>query len=124
MVQVLCCAQAADKVVSVATIVAGALDLSQVGHLVKNSGLLVLSVASAAGGGKTTEEEWAVDHAASRRLGVGQYAGGAGTEDVGAVIARVTRSRRAALSGDAVEYCLDGACRAGRCALEVSGEQT
>lgn len=64
MVQVLCCAQAADKVVAVTTIVAGTLDLSKVSHLVEDSGGLILGVASARQRCQTGEKQRAVDHLA------------------------------------------------------------
>ena len=65
MVQVLRGTKAANEAVAVTTIVAGALHLPQMGHLVENSGSLILSMASAAKGRKTSEEEGAVDHLAS-----------------------------------------------------------
>lgn len=74
MVQVLGSAQATDKVVTIATIVAGTLDLGQMGHLVKNSGLLVLGVAGTASGRETREEERAVDHLAGGRVCVSEHA--------------------------------------------------
>ena len=107
MVQVLRRAQAADEVVTVATIVASSLNLGKMSHLMKDSGSLVLSMASAGKGSETGEEQRTVDHLASGWGGVSQDTTGAGTENISAVVAGVSRGGRTALCGNVVEYTLD-----------------
>jgi hypothetical protein len=119
VVQVLTGRKAANKVVSVASVVTGAADLAKMGHLVEDGGSLVLSVASTAESGKTTEEKWAVDHLGGRRGCVCQDTAGASAEDISAVVAGVTRGGGAALRSNAVEYCLNSGGGAGRGAFEV-----
>lgn len=127
MVQVLRRGQAPNKVVSVAAIVGGALDLAQMRHLVQHGGSLVLGVASAAQRGQAGEEQRAVDHLAGRGVRVCQHAVGAGAEDVGAVVPErvlvgfsvehrgvggflpaVAGGGGAALAGHVVEHACDG----------------
>jgi|SRR5690242_19478334 len=119
MVQVLSGRQAANKVVAVAPVVTGALDLGQVGHLVQHTSSLVLGVAGAAQRRQIGEEERTVDHLASRGVGVRQHAAGAGAQDIGAVISGVTAGTGAALGGDPVEHGCNGALCRGRGRLEV-----
>lgn len=88
-------------------------------HLVKNSGLLVLSVASAASRREAGEEQGAVDHLRGRRRSVSQNTTTAGAQDVGAVLAAVSRRDGAALSSDAVEDTLYGGGGARGGGLEV-----
>ena len=64
MVDVLLARQAADKVVSVTTIVVSALDLGQVGHLVDVGISLILSVAISGEVRQVREVEVAHDHVA------------------------------------------------------------
>lgn len=119
MVQVLSSGQGLDEVVAVSTVVGGALDLGEVGHLVQDGGLLVLGVAGGAGGREGGEEERAVDHDAGGGLGVGQDAVAARAEHVVAVVARRARGGAAALADDAAEDGGDGAARRRRRRLEV-----
>lgn len=121
MVQVLGRRQTANEVVTVASVVAGALDLGQVGHLVEHSGGLVLSVAGTAQSREAREEQRAVDHLAGGGVGVGQDTVGAGAQDVSAVVPAVAAGGGAALGGDVVEDCGDGVLDRGSGGLEVLG---
>lgn len=89
MVEVLGSGQAADVVVPVAAVVAGALDLGKVGHLMDDGRALILSVAGFAEGGQAGEEQVAVGLDAQAGNGVGNDAGAARAVDVGAVQAGV-----------------------------------
>ena len=91
VVQVLGSAQAANKVVPISIVITGALDLGKMGHLVENSGGLVLSVASAGKSRQASEEEWAVDHLTGGWVSVSQDTAGAGTKDISAIVAGVAR---------------------------------
>lgn len=72
LTQVLSSAKAANSTISINAIVRRTLDLSQVGHLVKGCGSLILSMACAAESREVTEIERAVDHKALRREGIGE----------------------------------------------------
>lgn len=119
VVQVLGGRQGADEVVPVSAVVGGTLDLGQVGSLVEDGGLLVLGVAGGAGGGEAGEEERAVDHQRAGGLRVGEHAAAAGTEHVGAIVARDARGGAAALGHNAAEDGGDLAASGGRGRLEV-----
>ena len=121
VIQVLRCGKATDEVVPVTSVVAGALDGSQMRHLVEHGGSLVLRVAGAAQSRQTGEEQGAVDHLAGGRVRVGQDAVGAGAEDVGAVVSAAAAGGGAALAGDVVEDGGDRVLCRGGAGLEVLG---
>lgn len=120
MVEVLRSSQAADKVVSITTIVRGALDLSQMGSLVDDGVALGLGVAARAAEGHRVEKVRAVGHVAGAGQGVGDDAVGAGAVDVAAVQA-LSRRAGAAGAGDAREDGRHGALGRGRSRLEEVG---
>lgn len=119
MVQVLRRAQAAHKVVPIATIVIRALDLSQVRTLVNIRRRLVLGVARARQRRQPVKVQVAVGHVAGARQRVREHLPVARAVHVGAVVPAHTGIGRAALGRDAGEDVGDGVARAAGGVFEV-----
>lgn len=119
VVEVLAGAQASDEVVAVATVVGGALDLAQMGHLMQVGRGLVLGVASRGAGGQLVEVRVAVGHVALAGDGVGEDAGPAGAVHIGAVVAGVAGGGGSTLGGDPAKDVGDDPAGLGAVRLEV-----
>jgi hypothetical protein len=95
-----------------------AVNARSVGRFVKNSGSLVLAVASPSKSRKLIKESVAVGEEVSRREGVSEHAGRARSVDVGAVGASDAAGSRATIVGYGAEASGDGAADVGSSALE------
>lgn len=103
MVDVLVGAQALEEVVTIATVVGGALDLAKMGHLMHVGLGLVLAVAGSGGSGQLLEVQVAVGHVACSGDGVGEDTALASAVHVGAVVPGVAGVGGSALRGDSTE---------------------
>lgn len=103
MVDVLVSAQALEEVVTIATVVGGALDLGKMGHLMHVGLGLVLAVAGSGGSGQLLEVQIAVGHVACSGDGVGENTALASAVHVGAVVPGVAGVGGSALGGDSAE---------------------
>lgn len=121
VVQALSRGQALDGTVAVAVVLC-ALDLRQMGGLVKGGGSLVLGVALGAEAGQGAEVQRARDHEAAGGYSVGEDVAGAVAECVGAVLGAYARGGATALVRDLVEDISDGVAGGRRRRLEVLGE--
>lgn len=119
MIEILGGTQATHKVVAVAAIIGGSLDLGEVCHFMKTGCGLVLTVASRCKSRELVEVQVAVSHVAAAWKSIGQNAAGACPIDVGAVVARNTRVCRSTFGGNARKDGRDRVSSAGGRRLEI-----
>jgi hypothetical protein len=122
MVQVLRRRKTANKVVSIASIVARTLNLAQMRHLMQDSVRLCLRMTSTAGSRKRAEEARAVDHLRGGWGRVCEDTTGAGAKDVRAVLGGCAAGGGTAFGSDVVEDGAYGGRDARGRAFEVLGK--
>lgn len=103
MVDVLVSAQALEEVVTIATVVGGALDLAKMGHLMHVGLGLILAVAGIGSSGQLLEVKVAVGHVACSGDGVGEDTALASAVHVGAVVPGDAGAGGSAFGGDPAE---------------------